>query len=187
MPSQEELDKESGRSSLRSETIIRSGGKRGMRIFSGGAKLNQSSTEWGGKVNGAVFDVSTNTYSPDLDNQQGLDDDTNKRGKDDYEPPPSQEGGGGGGGLPAFPGDMPNVPDFKGILAWSATEGDALWMQGDNDAQDDEGEPLPQVMIYDPTSGTQNFSLLGAQLLDVIMCQNGDPVEGRIFFAESLS
>lgn len=93
-------------------------------------------------------------------------------------------GGGGGGGLPSFPTDNGNVPDFKGILAWSVTEGEALWLQGDPNAEDSESNPLPQVMIYDPTDGFKDFSLLGMQLLDVVICKDGAPVNGKIFFKE---
>lgn len=97
MPTQAELDKESGRSSLRSETMVGSGGKLETRVFSSGSRINQGSTEWGGEAKGAIFDISTNTYTPELDNQQGIDEDTNKRGIDDYEQPPAQEAGGAAG------------------------------------------------------------------------------------------
>ena len=91
----------------------------------------------------------------------------------------------GGSGLPEYPGTIPNVPDFKGILAWSVAENEALWLQGDPDLEDGESNPLPQVMFYDPTSRIQNFSLIGMQLLDVVICKDGEPVEGQIFFKES--
>lgn len=132
------------------------------------------------------FKVDANKASNQTDNQQGANEDSNQRGSDDFKPTYNNvENDGSGSGLPEFPGDAPG--SWNGVLTWSTAEDDALWMQGDDTAEDSEGEPLPQVMLYDPTPGTQSFSLLGAQLLDVIICQDGEPVEGRILFAESLS
>ena len=194
MPSQEELDKESGRNSLRSETMVGSGGKRETRVFSGGSQINQHSTEWGGKAEGAIFDVSTNSYTPDLDNQQGLDDDTNKRGKDDYEQPPAQEAG-----LPLFPGDAPIKSG--GILVYDRDD-DVKAGRWSMYPPDHNPETVDALMVWDDANeevnwsdeasledaGLDTVSILGFRANGLakldgyagtpgIICQNGEPVD----------
>jgi len=203
MPSQEELDKETGRSkatgrdTLRSDVMVGSGGKRELRVFSGGSQINQHSTEWGGKAEGAIFDVSTNSYTPDLDNQQGLDDDTNKRGKDDYEQPPAQEAG-----LPLFPGDAPIKSG--GILVYDRDD-DVKAGRWSMYPPDHNPETVDALMVWDDANEEVNWSdeasledaedadvsilafedgklskLDGYSATEGILCQNGSPVDVKI-------
>ena len=150
----------------------------------GSMLLSAQKSSAGGDSRGGIWDVSTDNYKQEDRNESGQNSNINDDGIDAIGRVAADGGGDSGGGLPSFPTDNGNVPDFKGILAWSVTEGEALWLQGDPDAEDSEGDPLPQVMIYDPTEGFQDFSLLGMQLLDVVICENGSPVNGKIFFKE---
>jgi len=176
MPSQEELDKETGRSkasgrdTLRSDVMVGSGGKREVRVFSGGSQINQHSTEWGGKAEGAIFDVSTNSYTPDLDNQQGLDEDTNKRGKDDYEPPPVQDAV----GLPPYPPENPPVTN-DALLVWDDTEEEGNWAT--EASLDDAGNADVSILVFE----NGNLSKIdGYSATEGILCQNGSPVDVEI-------
>jgi hypothetical protein len=154
----------------------------------GSALLSGQKSSCGGDARGGIWDVSVDNYKQPDRNETGQNNSVNDgQGIDSIGAggePSGGGGGGGGSGLPEYPGTIPNVPDFKGILAWSVAENEALWLQGDPEAEDSESNPLPQVMFYDPTDGIQNFSLIGMQLLDVVICKDGEPVEGQIFFHE---
>jgi hypothetical protein len=131
-----------------------------------------------------AFKVDTNKASSQTDNQQGVNEDSNQRGDDDFKPTYNEDSlGGSGDGLPEYPSDIPDVPDFKGILAWSVAEGSALWLQG-TPVSPSEEIPYVDVMVYDPTSTVDNFSLQRTEFLSGIICKNGAPINGKIFFVE---
>ena len=46
--------------------------------------VQQLSNVFGGDVAGAIFDLSTNTYTPKQNNQQGIDEDSNDRSIDSF-------------------------------------------------------------------------------------------------------
>lgn len=89
--------------------------------------------------------------------------------------------GGTGGGLPEFPSDVPDVPDFKGVLMWSVAENAPLWLSGEPVAEAEETSYI-DVTIYDPDPLVDNFSLKRMEYLDVIICEDGSPVHGKMFF-----
>lgn len=132
------------------------------------------------------FRVDTNKASNQTDNQQGVNEDSNQRGDDDFIPKFNnvENDGSGGSGLPEFPTNNGNAPDFKGILAWSVAEDEALWLQGTPQSPTDP-KSYVDVLGYDPTPSTENFSLFRMEFLEVIMCKDGAPVTGNIFFAEN--
>jgi len=135
---------------------------------------------------GSIYDISTTSIAKPTPHP-----DTGKRNlRDDVQDFVSRERtieepeSGGSSGLPEFPTNNGNVPDFKGILAWSVTEDEALWLQGTPQSPTDP-KAYVDVLGYDPTPSTDNFSLFRMEFLEVIICKDGAPVTGNIFFAEN--
>jgi len=91
-------------------------------------------------------------------------------------------GGGGGDGLPEFPGEEPSI-EIKAPLIWDDDNNEARWLQGETQ---DEGDPNAylDLFAYDPTPSTDTYSLTRFEMLGVIMCKDGSPVEGKILFLE---
>lgn len=54
-------------------------------------RLTETSSSWGGNVRGAIYDISTNSYTPKVSNQEGVGTDTNDRSIDSFAPTPQAE------------------------------------------------------------------------------------------------
>lgn len=186
MPSQEDLDIEN-KNSLSNQRANRSrrSDARATKDKMNAALRGATSTKERREIK-KEFRVDTNKASDQTDNQQGANEDSNQRGGDDFKPKFNnvENDGSGGSGLPDFPTSNPLLPDFKGILSWSVADGAALWLQGTPVAPTEE-TPYLDVMVYDPASTVDNFSLTRTEFLEVIICKDGEPVTGNIFFAEA--
>lgn len=131
-----------------------------------------------------IYDISTTPR--DDDNKEGTNERIQNDGIDKVTSPlKDDEGGGGtGAGLPEFPSDIPAVPDFKGVLMWSVAEEEALWLNGAPVLASDPKTYL-DVLAYQPDPATDNFNLIRYESLEVIICQDGEPVTGSILFEEA--
>lgn len=132
------------------------------------------------------FRVDTNKASDQTDNQQGVNEDSNQRGDDVFKPTYDTLGNdsrGGGSGLPEFPGDAPGI-EVKAPLVWDGDEDEARWLKGTTQSVSDP-KSYVDVFGYDPTPSSDNFSLYRTEFLEVIMCKDGEPVTGNIFFVEA--
>lgn len=92
-------------------------------------------------------------------------------------------GGGGGAGLPEFPGEAPSV-EIKAPLIWDAGNEEGRWLQGETLGGGDD-TPYLDLFAYDPSPSIDTYSLNRYEVLDVIICKDGLPVEGKILFAET--
>lgn len=99
------------------------------------------------------------------------------------------DGGGGGGdgsGLPVFPSDPVSSPNDKGVLVYDGDTEEARWLEGTPESVDPNANPPFAVLGYDPDDSSddgERFSLYRMEIMPVIICQDGDAVEGKIFFA----
>lgn len=89
-------------------------------------------------------------------------------------------GGGGGAGLPEFPGEAPSI-EIKAPLIWDADNEEGRWLQGDTEVYDEDVLAVG-LMEHDPNPAVDTFSITYYELLDVIICEDGAPVTGKILF-----
>jgi len=88
MPTQEEIETNERRGAERRiQTFVSSGGQVESRVFDSGSRVNKTDSSWGGEVRGAIFDVSTNTYTPTRENQQDISETSKDRGVDSFSVP----------------------------------------------------------------------------------------------------
>jgi len=88
MPTQEEIETNERRGAERRiQTFVSSGGQVESRVFDPGSRVNKTDSSWGGEVRGAIFDVSTNTYTPTRENQQDISETSKDRGVDSFSVP----------------------------------------------------------------------------------------------------
>jgi hypothetical protein len=156
MPTQAELDKEQNRVKSRSGTI--------------------------GKIDlgGGVYDLNTR---PD-DNKEGTDERIANDGIDTITSPlKDDDDSSSGSGLPEYPGDEPSN-NVKAPLIWDGNNNEARWLQGTTQSPTDENTYV-DVFGYDPEPSSDKYSLFRMEYLEVIICKDGEPVTGNIFFAEA--
>lgn len=187
MPSQEDLDLEN-KNSLSNQRATRSrrSDSRAMKDKMNEALRGATSTKERREIK-KEFRVDTNKASDQTDNQMGANEDSNQRGDDDFKPTfnnVENDGSGGGSGLPAYPGEEPSPVAVNTPLVWDDQNGDARWLVGDPQDLSDPKTYL-DVFGYDPNPSTDGYSLNRFEMLDVIMCQDGEPVEGQILFFET--
>jgi hypothetical protein len=131
---------------------------------------------------GQVYDTALN-YKPS-DNNEGISTATNDTFGNDFfsfDPEVAAAGGGGGGsGLPEYPGDAPSL-NVKAPLVWDGDNDEARWLQGETQDPADTNDYI-DVFSYDPLPAFDQFALTRFEILDVIICENGAPVKGKILF-----
>lgn len=129
---------------------------------------------------GGIWHLSTDSYEPVDGNQNGINDRINDSGIDRIASYDTKSSGGGGSGLPDFPGDDPD-DFFSGVLVWDDASNSALWEKGEAQGPLDDGS-YADIITYLPHPNEDKWQLQRYDRKTVILCENGEPVEGEILF-----
>lgn len=132
-------------------------------------------------IKGGIYDISTT--STDVDNRQGEGETIDDNSIDSAITHTGGISSSSSGGLPEYPGNAPSI-DIKAPLVWDDINEEARWLVGETQSASDPKTYL-DIFGHDPSTSGDIYSLNRYEILDVVICKDGEPVNGQILFFET--